>query len=265
MNNLTSLILRSFFILVFFSITTFSFSQSGRSGSNLPDIVIPEDDGGNTDGADCLSIDDVPYTIEFSIVFPSTLTLPCNLQFGYTIPGQDTEYISPNTAQVLMSGELSYNFELILDADDFGDLCDDQPFTGGQSFEVNLYCLSGGVYTLLDPSFTFDPWVLYLCCPGQFLTDPGIIIDSNNKMLDDLSPSVFNLENSISEKVEIIVPTKTTYFLFDMYGNQVAQLNNLTSLKNIQDHISNLDIRSGIYFLRYMEGTTPKTKKVFKQ
>ncbi|MDF1696065.1 MAG: T9SS type A sorting domain-containing protein [Saprospiraceae bacterium] len=264
MINFTPYILRFSFLFLFFSVTTYSFSQNPRGGSGLPDVRT-EDDGGGTHG-DCISLNGSDYTFQFTVTINyATQTLVCPIVFGYTIPDSDIEYISPISGEGFPNGDIVYLFELTITPADAAAMCDAKlKDTDLTSFEYNFYCPNNGDYVLYDEFIPTGTFEINLCCSGTDLTSPGNDDNLNNRLNAGTNKDIFTLDSDLMEDNTAPIQQEVTYFLFDMYGNQVDKIQFSPSEASLQNVIARLSIQSGVYFVRYLDGTQIRTKKVFK-
>ncbi|MDF1696066.1 MAG: T9SS type A sorting domain-containing protein [Saprospiraceae bacterium] len=265
MTNFTPYILRISFLFLFFSLAAYSFGQNGRGGSNLPDVNRTEDDGGGSH-SDCITLNGSDYTLEFTVTINYTnQTQVCPIVFGYTIPGSDIQYLNPIYGQAYANGDVVYNFELTITPADAAAMCaarlkDEDPTT----FEYNFYCANNGDYELYDPFIPNGIFGVNLCCSDEDLTSSGNDDNLNNRLNSGTITDVFTLDIHSIEEDQITNQQAITYYLYDMYGNQVDKFQNNSTGTSIQNIIARLSIRSGVYFVRYLDGTQIRTQKVFK-
>lgn len=152
------------------------------------------------------------------------------------------------------NGEWQTCFEISFSAEEIAYMCANKI----DNIQLEFFCLNNGVYENIydKPS---DPAPIDLCC------DP---IDRGNTTGNNLSyistPYNFELDANQSIGIESEVDLTTDYYIFDIHGNQINISKNRSIEIPVQQHLSTLNIPTGIYIIKYWDGEKMITEKVFK-
>jgi len=249
------------FLVFLFALSTAFQSYAQGAG---PPIIRPESPGGGNKDL-CIPSDGNDHNVEFIVAFNQVDLVPflaeCDLYMGYDLLTSDIYYVDAPEANGFVinpenSEEYIFSFFITLTAGEIYEMCSQ----GDYSINIDLFCLENGIYNSATLGLGFD-FQVNLCCNNDFQGENG-----SNGMYSNTETQSFSLDhNKELDFNEVITENQMyDYYIFDLDGNQVSILRNQSSSISLQEYISNLSIRSGVYFVRFWNGTRIETTKVFK-
>jgi len=239
----------SYFLMTLtFSLQTYAQITSG------PPIIRTETHGGGTGGENiCISDNGEDFTLSYSVVFTEE-NLPfletCDLHIGYDLFRSIIDYIEIPAVDFEQNpfnlNEYIYSFDIVLTTAEISEMCEENI----NSILLTMFCLENGTYTTIRG----EDYPLEMCCAE------GSNLYSNEKIQTFILDT--KEDSEYTEKMDI--NQFSDYYIYDLQGNQIVILQNKSTKISIQEHISNLNIQTGIYLVRFWNGTDMKTIKVFK-
>jgi hypothetical protein len=159
-------------------------------------------------------------------------------------------------ASLLYLNEAFYDFLVTLTSEEIDAMCVEET----NHINLDLYCFNNndGSMTSITNGVGFNIGV-NLCCNRYIGPDDQSRV-SNNK--DKIFTFDKKEESEYSEKRN--TNQFSDYYIYDLHGNQIVILQNQSTNLTVQEQISNLSIQTGIYFVRFWNGTEMETTKVFK-
>jgi hypothetical protein len=209
---------------------------NGNTGSDEPCIAVGEEGG---------FVKNFYVTIN-SISFQDFFET-CDLYIGYEMITTGMTYQAVPSNGFFPSNNnpnvLLFHFTVTFTAEEISAMCIEQEYI----INLDLYCFDAKSYgdgmTSVTNGDGFN-WPVKFCCEEED--------DDDDDGDDDAKVRVSNT-NQFSD-----------YYIYDLHGNQIDILKNQSTIIPIQEHISNLSIQTGIYFVRFWNGTEMETTKVFK-
>lgn len=234
---------------------TLSFSLDAFAGSN-PNIRRYAQGGGGQ-GDPCIPDDGEDHTVKFMVIFDDgdlSFLHTCNLYVGYALPSSGETFIAiPATGFVPLSPgsiALVHSFEITLTAADIEAMCNTKDY----DITIDMYCSEFDVLESITNGEGVS-FAMNLCCAAH---GQGFVTTGSDKMntLD------IKMVSDLSDKA--IQSDFSDYYIYDLQGNQISILKEKSTKISPQEHISNLDINTGIYIIRYYEDKKLRSTKVFK-
>lgn len=263
MNTTFKTLLKYSFVLIALSLATSAFSIGHPK-------VKKEKEDGNGDDECHLNINiNTPQDVIYFITIESLTYLDfCDLHVGYQFDGDPMTYVQLGGWVQTIDGwraQVSIPFPYSF----VSAKCEGE----NTQFTFGLYCNdSNGQYnsTAFEPSPRFDHFKL--CCT-EYGDDtrlqevlgsggtPGKVEASNDYAVDLESEKVQSDVNTETQSSSVNVD----YYIYDRFGNQMLILKGISKEQDIQKLLYSTNLRTGLYFINYLEGKAIKTKKVFKQ
>ncbi len=241
-----------------------AFSFSLQSFGQPPTVRKEANDGGSggyLGSPNCLDPNEDENYIAYQILLVDLAYLEdCQLQVKITKGDSLITWLLDSTDFHLVSGDTIYQFNFLLsfNSQETDAICQGEPY----DFSINLSCLGDEGRETNEP----NPNSLYPTCCEADIEDEGEPnnVDPGGYLL--YNPEVDGFEKNIDKEFSPIVETHKTvdYYLYDINGNMIDLLENISITVTIQEAISNLNITTGIYFIRYWDGSKMTSQKVFK-
>lgn len=212
--------------------------QETRGGSPPPDGPLCEltNNGEDQVLSVCIYVSDYSYFLN------------CDFQIGYELINSDMIYVDVDNWNQNALGEWYFCFNILMSGQEISDMCDQ----GIDYVQLDFFCLENGLYENIYDEL-FDPAEIIMCCDRN----------PNGLMKPKSTINSFELEVDKDYKVNS-KETATDYYIFDIFGNQINISKNISTELSLQQHISTLNIRSGIYIVKYQYGQEIKSEKVYK-
>lgn len=241
---------------VFFLLTlSFSFETFANGQPSIRRVV--NGGGGNPDP--CIPNNGYDYTIKFEVAIAASDFVfffdNCDLYVGYESLTSDITYIPMPAVgfepSVGNPDVYVQSFEVLLTGAEIEEMCTQEIYT----FNMDLYCLVYDVFQSISYGLGTD-FGAGLCCSER--PDKRSLTFEDNEAFTLINK--VELENSKEDNTNHF----SDYYIYDIQGNPIDVLKNQSTNISAQQHISNLPIPSGIYFIRFWNGSEMETTKVFK-
>lgn len=241
-------------LVILFGLSTAISSYAQVGG---PPNIRKESQGGGTKGKECIQEDGNDHTITFEIVIDNLAFLDeCDLNIGYDLVASDMMYVHPLMSDFIQNPldptEYIFDLNIVLTAHELETMCQQDNFT----INIDFFCIENGINVSMTGGVGYN-FQIYVCCIAQNTTSGKNSNEGNGK-------NVSNQQQGNEYRSDLRKILATDYTIFDLHGNQVGTIKNQSIQISPQQCISDLSIRSGMYLVRYWNGTKMEVAKVYK-
>ncbi|MDF1696061.1 MAG: hypothetical protein P1U56_09530 [Saprospiraceae bacterium] len=249
-------------LFVFF---TLSISFNSYAFNGLPEVR--KEDGGGNNG-ECDLNEGGNSTVYFSVVVTDFQNLlDCNFAVGYALYASNYETIDLNNDYTIdEEGKYIMGFKITFPENIITAMCSNKL----KSVQIDILCVDefGNYSNFFGDDTTFDI-SLSNCCPEivPIPSGPSHPQHTNDNGKLNTNPSIeetSSLGKQGLKKSNDLDQTSNDFYIYDIHGNFIHALKNTPKGISLKRLITGVQIKNGLYFIKYFKDGQVYTEKVYK-